>query len=486
MKQFYADKNLNEVANEVIKYMPSLEAFYQSKETLSEYSKRVNLYKPNKIHLERQSRFKQKLNEKIGRLFTKQELSDMKLNINNEWGVIGGIVDHHGILDHPWLLAVHLVSNFYKLLHRDTEGDILTFATGNVPLNEPFRRRGFLLNGKKINLFPRNDKDKVVFGLPKYEFDFVNRLKTESHQWHTFTPKEQEVLEKIQSVIKNIDFSTCQYLGDQLTKINYYIWPYLFEEKLRGNVARFVSIEYDDLVIDYLVYVLKNEPNSFIFKMLFNDLFREKVLQKFEGAVGAWNEDGGSGTHFFWGLDEKNEHVRLELHNNFLVSNEDDFKIELSPEVICEKLLEKKLLPCMLLKFSLIIFYMGMKPLAGYSLEYLTRMKQKIVEVLKEDFPIDAKLASLVPLDNMNLASICQGRNEHGDLKELHAFDIFYRNGFNEEYFKKLDSHPFNEFMVPPLLFAYNYGRNKYGNQDKKKEFIITEADLQKNIEKLF
>ena len=486
MKQFYSNPSLDEVANEVIKYMPSLEAFYASKETLSEYSRRINSYKPNAIYLERQKRFKQKLKEKIEQLFNEEERADMKIAIDKDWGVIGGIVDHHGIIDHPWLLAVHLVSNFYKLLHRDTEGDILTFATGNVPLNEPFRRRGFMLNGKKINLFPKGDKDKVVFGLPTYDFDFISRLKFESHQWYTFTPEEQATLQKIQDVIKNIDFSTCQYVGDQLTKINYHIWPFLFEEKLRNNAARLVAIEYDDIVIDYLVHVLENDRDSFIYKSLFDDKFREKVLHNFEGSVGAWNEEGKSGTHFFWGLNEKNEHVRLELKDGYLIGNDEAFKVEFTPEAVSRSLLQKKILPGMLLKFSLIMFYMGMKPLAGYSLEYLTRMQKKMVEVLEKDFPEDAALAKQVPLDNMNLISICQGRDSEGKLKELHAFDVFYRGGFTEDYFKKLDSCKFKEFMIPPLLFAYTYGLAKYGNGDKKKIFAITEADLQKTLEKVF
>ncbi|MFA6227206.1 MAG: hypothetical protein WC631_01870 [Candidatus Paceibacterota bacterium] len=466
--------------------MTSLEPFYANKENLSQYSKRINIYKPNKIYLERQKRFKQKLKEKIEHLFNEQERSDMKINIDDEWGVVGGIVDHHGIIDHPWLLAVHLVSNFYKLLHRDTGGDILTFATGNIPLNEPFRRRGFTLNGKKINLFPKGDKNKVVFGLPKYDFDFINRLKFESHQWHEFTPEEQALLEKIQNVIKDIDFSTCQYLSDQLTKINYHIWPFLFEEKLRANASRLVSIEYDDIVIDYLVYVLNNEKDSFIYKMMFDDRFREKVLNRFESSVGAWNEEGTSGTHFFWGLNYKNEHVRLELKDGYLIGDDKTFKVRFTSEAVSDILLKKKMLPCMLLKFSLIMFYMGMKPLAGYSLEYLTRMKQKMIEVLEEDFPEDAKLVKQIPLDNMNLISICQGRDDQGKLKELHAFDIFYQGGFKKEYFERLDSHKFKEFMIPPLLFAYNYGITKYGNISEKKNLTITEKDLQKTSENIF
>jgi len=486
MKNFYEDKKLNEAANEVIKYLSSLAPFYASQETLSQYSRRVNSYQPLKIHLDRQERFKQKIKEKIERLFNKEELADIKINLDNNQGLVGGIVDHHGILDHPWLLAIHLVSNFYKLLHRDTEGDILTFATGNVPLNEPFRRRGFMLNGKKINLFPKDDKNKIVYGLPKYNFNIVKHLQEESHQWHTFTEKEQTLLTNIDGLINGIDFSTCQYLGDQLTKINYYLWPYLFEEKIRNKVTHLMVIEYDDIVVDYLIDVLRNEPESFIYQMLFNDKFRQKIITNFSGAVGAWVEDGAVGTHFFWGLDDNNEHVRLELTAGYLINLEASFKLAFTPEAIIAKLKEKKLLPGMFLKFSLIMLYMGLRPLAGYSIEYLTRIKQKMIEILKDDFPQEAKWAKNVPVDSMNLIAICQGRDEQGKLKELHAFDIIYRGGFTKEYFDKLDSFCFKDYMIPPMLFAYQYGINKYGEANSKKELPISESYLQKFLEKIF
>jgi len=40
--------------------------------------------------------------------------------------------------------------------------------------------------------------------------------------------------------------------------------------------------------------------------------------------------------------------------------------------------------------------------------------------------------------------------------------------------------------MVPPLLFAYNYGVAKYGKLEDKKEFSTKEEDLHKTLEKIF
>jgi len=287
-------------------------------------------------------------------------------------------------------------------------------------------------------------------------------------------------------VIKNIDFSTCKYIGDQFTKINFYLWPYLFEEKLRPDLSNLVSIENDSVVVEYLIHILRNERESYIYKMMFDNSFREKVIAEFSGVPGAWDDERGVGTFFFWGLDENNERRHLRFENDSLVSKDESYKVGFDAESLIPELEAKRIYPGMLLKFSLLLFYIGMKPLAGYSLEYLTRMKERMIKILKDDFPLEAELVKSVPLDNMNLISICKGRDANGNLKDLHAFDIFYQGGFSAEYMKNLDRIKFKEFMVPFLLFAYGYGLGKYGDSSKKVEFPITEAQLQKPLESLF
>jgi len=483
MEKFYDNTETNEIANEVIKYMPTLKAYFASKEFLSEYSKRINDYKPDSVHLERQSFFRQKLLEKVNRIFNEEERKKIDLRINDDWGVVGGIVEHHGILDHPLLLSVSLVSNFYKLLKRKEYGDALVFATGNIPLNEPFRRRGFMINGKKFNLYPKSYKNKVVYGLGKYDFDLKKKI-IEAHEWHLLTKEEQNFLESINNIIKNIDFSTCNTIGDQFTKINYYLWPLLFEEKVRGNSANLISIEYDDIIIDYMIHVINTDTESHVYRMLFDKDFRDFILKEFEGKQGAWDQENETGTQFFWALDENNERVRLELKDDTLVGN--GIQVKLNPDDVVAKLKEKKILPGMLLKFSLIVFYMGMKPLMGYSLEYMSRLKEKMVMVLEKYFPEEAERAKNIPYDNMNLISICKGKDSEGKLKDLHAFDIFYQGGFTEKYLEKLDTISFKEFMAPALLFAYNYSVGKFGKPEDLKTFKITEEELQKPFEKLF
>lgn len=486
MKDFYPEKEINEIVNEIIALMPSLAPLFLNAETLTDYSRRINIYQLSPIYLKRQTFFKGRLIEKIYSLFTEAERKNIKIQIQENQGLTGGIVEHHGILDSPGFLSIPLVINFYKLFDEKEKGDIISFATGNVSLNEYFRRRGILFHGRKINLYPKADRNKVIYGLHRYDFNIVKILKT-NHQWHRYTPEEQKFLEEITGIIQKIDFSTCQCLGDQLTKINFYLWPLLFEEKIRKDIPNLISVEYDGIVVDYLIHVLENEKESFIYKMLFDDTLRRRVLDEFDGIVGAWNEKSNVGTHFFWALDENNERMHLWLEKDYLSVKNNDYRIPFAEDALITALRSKKLLPGMFLKFALIIFYMGMKPFTGQaSFEYLTTMRQKIINILQHDFPHDAELAVKLPLDGMVFMSICKGRNDQGNFGNLHAFDIFYAGGFTKEYFKKVSAIPFKYFLISDLLTLYNYAVSKYGDPKNMKSFSINDIGLQSFLEKYF
>lgn len=151
------------------------------------------------------------------------------ININYESGLASGIIDHHGIIDNPILFGGALVSNYYKLFNRKEFGDILTFATGNIPLNEPFRRRGIMFRGKRINLYPKADKNKIIYSLPLQKVSIEDRIQ-KAHEWHKYSDEDKNFFQEIDSLINNIDFSTCEYYSDQLTKINFYLWPRLLRK----------------------------------------------------------------------------------------------------------------------------------------------------------------------------------------------------------------------------------------------------------------
>ncbi|HOZ36795.1 MAG TPA: hypothetical protein PLR18_03115 [bacterium] len=482
MEKFYDDPGLNKIANLVVELMPTLAQFFRSEENLDEYSRRINTYQAPATYIERQKYLKKIIRKKVDTIFNQEERKNIDLRIDDNTGLVAGSMDHHGILNHPILTSLHALTNFYKLYHREQFGDILTFATSNVPFNDPFHKRGIILHDKKINLFPKKYGHKLMWGMPKYDFDIAGRLK-EKHQWHLFDTEEQKFLEEITTGIRRIDTSGCQYLGDQMTKINFYLWKKLFSLEAREKTANLVIIE-DTVFVDYLINLIKNEPQSFIYQMIFDKSFRSRALDKFEGIPGAWNDEKELGSQLFWLVDEENERVRLTVEEGSLVG--EGYKITIEPEIITKLLAEKKLIPCMLLKFALVIVYLGMKTLTGFSLEYTTRMVGAIRELIKEDFPDEYELSEKIILNSMNVASITLGPDGQGGWKELYAFDVIFNGGFDEKVLEKIGRIQYKDLLIPYLAFAYSYGLNKYGRVEDAVILPYTEIELKKIFENRF
>jgi hypothetical protein len=475
--KYYPSAKLDELTKRVIGLMPNLERFFLSEDTISENSKKLYSYSPTEIYLKRQKEFSRLIQKKMQKLFSERELKQIKIPAINE-GLKGGVVDHCGILNHPVLIGVNIVPNFFRMFNRAANGDILTFATGNIPLNDPFHRRGFMIGERKVNLFPKSDKNKVVYGLPKHNFSITQSLQI-THQWKFHPPEIQKFLQEIQNIIDSVDFSNCECLGDQMTRINFHLWPLLFSEGLRKNVSDLISIEYDDVVIEYLLSILNHNKESFIYRMLFDVNFRTKMVAYFEGKIGAWDEENNRGTQFFWGLDDKNEHLRMKLDGDKLKSEDSDLTIDWNLESLTDALSKRKILPGMFLKFSLILFYTGIKPFAGYgSGNYLAVLQKDMMEFLENDYPSEVENIKNLIVNNVTSVPVLLHRNKDGKIENFFAFDIMLNGGLSETYFKKIDSVPLKFFMASNLNTIYEYAFNLYGKGEKE-NIVATPEDYE-------
>jgi hypothetical protein len=475
--KYYPNQKLDDITKKIIELMPSLEQFFLSEDTILENSKKIYFYSPTETYYKRQKKFFELIQKKIKKLFSEKEFCNIKLFSIDE-GLKGGVVDHHGILNHPVLVGVNIVPHFFRMFDRDSNGDILTFATGNVPLNDPLHRRGFMIGGRKVNLFPKSDKNKILYGLPKYNFSIIQSLQL-THQWKFHPSEIQKFLQEIQTKINEIDFSTCETLGDQITKINFYLWPLLFNSELRSKVSNLISIEYDDIIIEYLLFVLNNDKESFIYRMLFDNNFCERTLEHFEGKFGAWYRERNKGTQFFWGLDERNEHLRMKMIGNRLQSDDGNFTVNWNLEDISSALYNKKLLPGMFLKFSLILFYMGLKPFAGYgSANYLSVLQKEMINFLKNEYPDEVKNIQTLIVNNLTSVPVLLHRGKNGKIENFFAFDIMFSGGLSKEYFEKINSIPLKFFMAPNLNTMYEYAFNLYG-KGQKENILVTPDDYE-------
>lgn len=481
---FYKISKLDELTQEILDMMPALQEFFESEDTIEEYSKKLNDYQSDQIYIDRQKKFIEIAKNKINRLFNSEEKKKIKVLDNIEQGLKSGVVDHHGILNEPILLGVNIVSDYYKLFDREKNGDIFTFATGNVPLNDAFHRRGFMIDGKRVNIFRRDDKSKFVFQLSVQKINFVDSLK-KNNQWNLYSRQTQNFLLQAQELISSIDLAGCETLGDQLTKINFHLWPLIFNSETREKVSNLISLEYEELAIDYLIYVLETDKSSFIYRFLFDVETREKALIHFEGKTGAWDGKRNRGTHFFWYYSDENKQVRLRLEKEVLVSEDGSIKIDWTEEEIVKSLRIRKLVPGMLLKYSLLIFYLGIRPLTGLgSTYYISLMQQDMFKFLKERYPEEAERMSKIKVNNMTTVPVVLKKTKQG-IEDYFAFDVMKDGGLTKEYLHRINQVSLKNFMATGLNVTYDYAFSKYG-KGKKKEIIIKPEDYSSLFEGVF
>lgn len=464
--QYYNIPQLDLLTEKVLQMLPPQRPFFESNQTIEPYSKELYSYKALPIHTARQKPLVSLIEQKVQRLFNEQEKSLIKLPDQRE-GLRAGVVDHHGVLNHPVLIGVNIVSNFYRMFDRHSFGDILTFSTGNIPFNNFFYRRGFEINNIHVNLYPKKDRNKVVYQYPLYDFDIVGSLQ-KTHQWKLHTSAVQEFLQKIQILIQSLDFNTCKTIGDQITKINFHLWPLLFEKNIRNDVSNLISLEYDDLISDFLVHIFLNDRQSFIYQLLFNSEIRNKALQFFEGQINAWDEKRKTGTHFFWGLVD-HEPVRMLIKDGILTSEDQTLSIVWNEENIIEALKTRKIFGGMFLKYATNILYAGIKPFAGYgSANSIASEQNSLIEFLAPFFPEEIPNIASLKVANLTSVPVLLHRNKQNKIEGYYAFDVMLHGGLPKQYFENINKVPIKYFMAPNLLTMYEYAHNLYGKNPKE------------------
>lgn len=464
--------------NEIFKFNPSLKPFYDKDDTLIKYSKSLYDFKIPDLYLERQKIYRRLIDKYIKKIFSSTEQKNINLDLKNP--LIINTADHHGLLNHPILLGGNIVTGYYRLFnkkHADDNHDILGLTCGNVPLNEVLNHRGFDLHNKHLNLFPKSDKHKLIQTLPKIEFNFIHSLER-SKEIKNYSKSELDFLEKIENIIMKIDFSTCTKYSEQITKINYYLWPLIFAKDLRADVINLIQLEHDEILIDLLSEFFKDKE-SFVYQAIFDPVFRPTILKLFNGIYGCWEEGKDKGTHFFWGLKD-GEQVRLAISENRLISSDPEFKLELplNSEAVIEALEKQKIIPSIFIKFAVLAFYCGIKAIGGMGqIGYVTQMRGIWSEALKDLSPEEVKFVANTNTTGLINLSLFFKSADNG-LQEQSAFDVIYDGGINKNYFANLNRMKFKDFMLPTVPLSYH--RNV--PPDRRRLLEITPEELYVNF----
>lgn len=209
--------NGNEQKFEIIKqaiktYVPGVAKFFDFDENILEYSKQLYNFHIEPKHLERQKPIKEEIKKQLELLWPDRWRS-FRLNLDKP--LIANIADHNGILNDQILFASHIVSSAFQLF--DSQSDILSLNTGMYPFNYLMYNRGLTFQEKIYPLISRDKSHQLVY--------YAKSLKLDS------------LPEPISDIYQSCDTPASEEARHQASRINYNLWPLLFEPGLKGKTA---------------------------------------------------------------------------------------------------------------------------------------------------------------------------------------------------------------------------------------------------------
>ena len=449
-------------------HVPIMEHFFGLKDTLRQYSAKLNQFTVSPLHFERQNLIRTKLRAKILQLFGEQV--EKKLKVNLEGALAFNIADHHQVLNHPFIISSNIVSSAGKLIQADKQDAIIVVSSGDVPPNNYFSLNGFQFHGKRIPLFSTSEREWSSYYIPKRNFDFIARLR-DIGRWGEFTQEEQEFLEKEQAKILSWDYTRCTNYLDQISVIVRESWPFLFSAGLRPALPELIYVTQEELVTECLINLLQQD--NFLSASLFDQWFRQRVLDNFRGIVVTWREQEAKGTHFFWRkYPGEPRSLRLYVEGNNLVPQDARFKdyaVPLERDAIIELLKRREIYPSLFTIFSTLNFYAGVKPLVGYgSVVYLTLMKEVWEKTLAQS-PFANEVALVKEVDTTGFVAglALFFKRLEGRVRTLYAHDIFYDGGVNKDYLHVILDMKFSDLASVGAADMYDYYASKYIPQEQ-------------------
>lgn len=322
--------------------------------------------------------------------------------------------DHHGIVDHPYWINSNILT---ALPYSEAADDILkyipVFSFASVSLNNASAYpRGILFHGKtaveemiRLPFLPDKNKMSVVYAMRGFEADDLKRadeyLNARVAAGEIEAERATEVKEFVAKNIGTSDVLSSKRLAEQITKVNYKIWPQFFHgpqtkpgEAALESPADLVYLEIERIITTLLTrHHLKN-THSLIHRIMFGEGAEELAKKYFDGLAGSFSIANKWGTYFFWGMDEKLYRIELELIDGHLVSEKANIRVPFTPEGIAEALEKEIIFPNMFLCYIMTAFYYGFKCLGGFSqvhdLTVIKKSWQEYLRVIGEEPEADA------------------------------------------------------------------------------------------------
>jgi hypothetical protein len=269
----------------------------------------------------------------------------------------------------------------------------LTFACGNIPLNNAVFPRGALIyQGRpedldhlpvRLPVFPERLKRTIVNAAPAFDRDMVDRAGARFSRMAAKQDIPPGVCDALHHILEDM-YGNPTVLGlssysDQSVVVNRLIWKRIF----KGRAPDSICLEFERIAGRLLELDLFN-PQSLAGLILFDPDLREGVLAELSST---W------GPVFFWGMDEVGRKFSLNLEARGSgppsFSGLDDKgrsrQWPCTPEALQAGISEGRLLPSLFLCFAVLLFARGLTCIGGYLQgEYLPAMQRGLVRALEK------------------------------------------------------------------------------------------------------
>lgn len=389
--------------------------------------------------------------------------------------------DHHSPIQHPFWVNSNIIS---ALPYRDASDSLLkylvVFSFSSVSLNNASGyARGIMFHqndnsGELIQLPILPDRNKMSIVYAVRPFDIEDLQKLELHIEKKVSEKilsaerANKVKELVEKYYKNQDVLKSDSLSEQITKINYKMWPDLFHGEIGiggcGSSCRppdLVYLEIETLVSELLEKYHLDNKDSLLFKFLFDKNCQKLILKYFNNIPGAFSVENDWGTYLFWAVDEKQHRVRMFLTDDKLHSAKRMHEYDFVSDQIISALKKKEIFPSMLLCYLVVSLYYGFKCLGGFcQVNDLTETKLAWQKMLTELGEIDEAQA-VDPIQTRELGGdgmvLSYLRDENENIKPATGIDMVLRerNTCFEKYYDRSKQVTLDEMMGPMLPEMY-------------------------------
>lgn len=305
-------------------------------------------------------------------------------------------VQHFSPIGHPDSLNATLQNALAYFGSNDPSlKNIIVLACGNVSFNNTKFPRGHLfhtssgqeVHTNQLTFLGHTVDSRPVLNHAPYSPEDIQMALNSLLQLKREAKITDEQYESLKDLTENIYGSphamSQDTFTDQITVTNYWLFKKLFQ-KFNRSVPNLVYLAHENISLKLLLTHHIDQKTA-IHNFLFNPQYLDLIETHFEGITKAFDKSKNIGTFLFWGLPKDGKYrVQLWRNDRYLESKDGSYKVALTPEAIKQAIVNKELIPSVMLSYCILAFYYGLILGGGYEQTYyLTQMKKAYVAVME-------------------------------------------------------------------------------------------------------